>query len=89
MLHETVHSRSCATLFRHSTVLSLPALLLRKVSIDLRGQLSALSSSRFYHVGPIASANSGESGGLDKLEGTIFNVKPADKRFNHCCQQNS
>ena len=54
---------------------------MRKVSLALRGQLSAPSSSRFYHVGPIASANSGESGGLDKLEGTIFNVKPEDKRL--------
>ena len=30
---ETVHSRSCATVFRHSAVLSLPAVLLRKVCI--------------------------------------------------------
>lgn len=29
---EIVHSRSCATFFRHSTVLSLPTVLLRKVS---------------------------------------------------------
>ena len=75
--------------FRHSAVLSLPAVLFRKVSIALRGQLSALSSSRFYNVGHIALAKSGESGGRDKLEGTTFNVKPADKGFNHCCQQNT
>ena len=80
-----LYSRSCATFFRPSTVLSLPAVLLSKVSIALRGQLAALSSSRFYNVEPIASANSGESGGRDKLEETIFNVKPADKRFIHCC----
>jgi len=30
---ETMHSRSCATFFRHSAVLSLEAVLLRKVSV--------------------------------------------------------
>ena len=33
MSRETVHSRSYATLFRHSAVLSLPAVLLRKFPI--------------------------------------------------------
>ena len=32
MPRETVNSRSCATFFPHSSVLSLPAVLLRKVS---------------------------------------------------------
>ena len=32
MSRETVHSRSCATFFRHSAVRSLPAVLLREVS---------------------------------------------------------
>ena len=31
MSRETVHSRSCATIFRHSAFLSLPAVPLRKV----------------------------------------------------------
>ena len=30
---ETMHSRSCATFFRHSAVLSLEAVLLRKISV--------------------------------------------------------
>ena len=32
VLRKTVHSQSCATFFRRSVVLSLPAVLLRKVS---------------------------------------------------------
>ena len=37
MSRETVHSRSCETFFRHSAVLSLPAVILRKVSIVTSG----------------------------------------------------
>ena len=33
ILRETVDSRSCATFFRHSAILSLPALLLRKLPL--------------------------------------------------------
>ena len=33
MWRETVHSQSYATFFRHSAVLSLPAVLLRKLAI--------------------------------------------------------
>ena len=35
MSGENVHSRSCATFFLHSDVVSLPAVLLRKVSISV------------------------------------------------------
>ena len=34
MSRETVHSQSYATFFRHSAVLSLPAVLLRKLAND-------------------------------------------------------
>ena len=34
MSRETLHFRSCAIFFRHSAVLSLPAVLLRKVPLS-------------------------------------------------------
>ena len=88
MSRETVHSRSCATFFRHSAVLSLPAVLLRKVpNVVQPWTYWYLSSSetKFQHIGRFSPSFLTRSSSSFRVNAFLLFSRVLFAAFFLCC----